>query len=101
MYILQSQMNNPLLMNKMPTHGYVRIYPEYADGWYLRSSKLDPNHNKTGTYLDYKYLQTCLEGKRGTEMAMYLPLKAVERTVLKDRPEYEKKHKCKKHLYRK
>ncbi|CAG2163724.1 unnamed protein product, partial [Oppiella nova] len=84
-------MNNPLLMNRYPAIEYVHIFPDYADGWYLRSAKVDPNHSKTGTYLDYKYLQTCLEGKRGTEMAMYLPMKAVERTVLRDRPEYEKK----------
>ena len=93
-------MNNPLLMNVSPSSEYVRIFPHYADGWYLRSAKLDPNHSRTGILLDYKYLQTCLEGKRGTEMAMYLPMKAVQRTVLRDRPEYEKRHLCKKHLYR-
>ena len=86
-------------MNDRLSHQYSKIYPDFADHWYMRSAKLDPNDNPRGVLMDYKVMQTCLVGKRGTQMAQFLPLRIAHESILKDRPEFDWRRSPKKHLY--
>jgi len=79
------------------------VYPDCADGWYIRKAKIDPNNNTRDMLINWKMRSIVLDGQRDTERGLYLPLKTGYYTPLEiEKPEYQKsKTKKHEHLYRK
>jgi len=103
--LIQMTTSDPWVKAPLTTHvqfnDYTTIYPDYADGWYIRKAKVEPGNNARDMLLDWKMRRIALEGQRDTEKGLYLPLKTGYKPIDRDRPEY-KTHKPKhQHLYSK
>jgi hypothetical protein len=79
------------------------VYPDYADGWYIRKAKVAPDNNARNVLIDLKMRTIALDGRRETEMGLYLPLKTGYYPFenLFQKPEYITKKRKHEHLYRK
>ena len=89
-----------------PNHYYndnTFIYPDYADGWYIRKAKIAPNNNARDVLIDLKMRTMRLDGQRDCERSLYLPLQTGYKTdMVWEGPVEYKTHKPKhQHLYNK
>jgi len=83
---------------------HTTVNPDYADGWYIRKAKIDPNNNARDMLIDWKMRTIELDGQRNTEMGLHRPLQTGYKEWLIDweKPEYQRsKIKRHEHLYRK
>ena len=89
-----------------PNHYYrdsIAVYPDAADGFYIRKAKITPNNNARDILIDLKMRALALDGKRDCERSLYRPLQTGYKTdFVMDGPVEYKTHKPKhQHLYSK